>query len=410
MRPEVSIVIPTFNHLEDCLKPCLASIIQHTDLTKAEVIVVANGCTDGTEDYVRSLKNPSIRLIHFADPQGYTRSTNAGIQNATGDYVVLLNNDNVLLGQPFNQWIEYLKQPFLDPKMAISGVTKIWDKYTKYSFIIFFCAMIKRDIFTRIGLLDETFNPGGGEDIDFSIRVQKAGYRIAATPATNEQEVWSYATPFPIYHRAEATVHGEGLNFNWQTVFSKNMNLLERRYRKPITHSLLIAASSNVEDLKRCIKSIYEYTDYTDLEIIIAIDKHNQSLYEYFKKIEPYGPYDYVLTDGQLAENDAFKVALDRAYGENIVFVSGRLQFLHQDKNQWLNMLLTPFDDPTVGLTAFVADKNSVSTWGAMIKKHWIAQIQIPISSDMPKNLATAGKRTIGLAGRISYLPIFYPG
>jgi glycosyltransferase involved in cell wall biosynthesis len=46
--PKYSIVIPTYNHLEDCLKPCIESIIQHTDLQDVEIIIVANGCTDDT--------------------------------------------------------------------------------------------------------------------------------------------------------------------------------------------------------------------------------------------------------------------------------------------------------------------------------------------------------------------------
>ena len=64
-KPKYSIVIPTYNHLDDFLKPCLQSIIQFTDLDKAEVIVVANGCVDATHQYVEALSHvyPSFRLI-----------------------------------------------------------------------------------------------------------------------------------------------------------------------------------------------------------------------------------------------------------------------------------------------------------------------------------------------------------
>lgn len=68
--PKTSIIIPTYNHLEDCLKPCLESIIKNTDLTDLEVIVVANGCTDGTKEYVESLGD-SFKLLWFDEPLGY---------------------------------------------------------------------------------------------------------------------------------------------------------------------------------------------------------------------------------------------------------------------------------------------------------------------------------------------------
>ena len=47
-----SIVIPTYNYCNDLLKPCLESIIKYTDLLDLEVLVVANGCTDNTKEYV----------------------------------------------------------------------------------------------------------------------------------------------------------------------------------------------------------------------------------------------------------------------------------------------------------------------------------------------------------------------
>ena len=71
------------NHLEDCLKPCLESIIKNTDLSSVEVIVVANGCTDGTKDYVNSL-GKSFKLVWIEEAAGYSRATNAGIKTAYG--------------------------------------------------------------------------------------------------------------------------------------------------------------------------------------------------------------------------------------------------------------------------------------------------------------------------------------
>ena len=76
---KISIIIPTYNHLEDCLKPCLESIKIYTDLTDVEVIISANGCTDGTREYVDSLGAP-FKLVWSDVATGYTKATNDGIK------------------------------------------------------------------------------------------------------------------------------------------------------------------------------------------------------------------------------------------------------------------------------------------------------------------------------------------
>ena len=122
-----SIIIPTYNHCEDLLKPCLESLIKNTDLSNVEVIIVANGCTDDTVATVANLGHP-FKLIHDARPLGFTVATNLGIKIATGDYVVLLNNDTVLLDwQGKSDWLRILEQPFQDPDVWMTGPLSLYD-------------------------------------------------------------------------------------------------------------------------------------------------------------------------------------------------------------------------------------------------------------------------------------------
>jgi len=85
---KISVILPTYLHLEDCLRPCIESIKKYTDLTDIEIIVVANGPNDGTREYVWQQGDPFIYL-GFAEPIGYTRACNEGIKIAKGDYIVL---------------------------------------------------------------------------------------------------------------------------------------------------------------------------------------------------------------------------------------------------------------------------------------------------------------------------------
>ena len=170
-----SIIIPTLNHLEDILKPCLQSIIANTDMSTTEVIVVANGCTDGTQEYVKSL---NLKLLDYKDPLGYTKAVNEGLKHATGEYVVLLNNDTVILGP---NWLDILRKPFeQDPNTGITGPVKFtWDcGGIIRTAIAFWCCMFKKSLIDEIGYLDPIFNPGMGEDGDFSVKAELIGYKL----------------------------------------------------------------------------------------------------------------------------------------------------------------------------------------------------------------------------------------
>jgi GT2 family glycosyltransferase len=186
-HPRISIIIPTYQHLEELLKPCLQSLIDHTRLDDAEVIVVANGCTDGTEDYVRSLGAP-FKVVSFPDPLGFTKATNEGLKVATGDYLILYNNDNELLPQLENQWLDWLLEPFeKDPKTGITGPLQLHDDYADEDVIIGFCLCVSRKALQEAMadtdcLLDETFSPGGGEDIDLCCKVRRKGYIVRQVP------------------------------------------------------------------------------------------------------------------------------------------------------------------------------------------------------------------------------------
>lgn len=234
--PKISIVIPTYNHCDELLKPCLESLLKYTDLTDLEVIVSANGCKDNTKEYVESLGDP-IKLVWNEEPLGYTKATNEGIKAAKGDYILLLNNDTVLLEQKKNTWIDMHLAPFENPKVGMTGPMKAFCPYAKREFMIFFCAMIKREMFDKIGLLDETFNPGFGEDTDFSIKLQDLGYEIVQIPDYNT----NFSRPnfmvggCPIYHK------GEGTFANWpggQKLLAERRFMLMNRYAKEIKLNL----------------------------------------------------------------------------------------------------------------------------------------------------------------------------
>ena len=235
-----SIIIPTYNHCQDLLEPCINSILRYTNMTNVELIVSANGCVDGTWDYLQGLQQQfdsigmrnHFQIVWSDQPLGYSGANNRAIRVAIGQRLLLLNNDVLLLPQKRNFWLDTLNQPFEEnPLAGISCVVKSWSDPASHLFAIFFCVMIDRKVFDKIGLLNEEYGKGGGEDTEFSIEAERAGFEVVeCSPKTWNEKASIYTGNFPIYHKGEGTVHDPLLVPDWSEVFWRNSLLLSRKY------------------------------------------------------------------------------------------------------------------------------------------------------------------------------------
>ncbi len=235
-----SVVIPTYNHCDDLLKPCIESIFKFSYITDVELIISANGCVDGTRQYCDSLRekfdllglSDNLKIVWNDAPLGYSRACNAGIEVATCPLIVLLNNDTVLLEQHKNRWLDQLASVFTNnEKAGISCLIKSESEPAGHDFAIFFCVMIHRRVFDKIGLLSLDYGAGGGEDTEFSIECERAGFEVLECV----EKKWNpaagmYCGDFPIYHKGEGTVHDKSLVPEWEDIFLTNSLTLARKY------------------------------------------------------------------------------------------------------------------------------------------------------------------------------------
>lgn len=219
---KASVIIPNWNGLA-LLRPCLDTLHQQT-LDAFEVIVVDNASSD---DSVAVLQRdyPEVRTIALSENLGYSGGCNAGIREARGEIVVLLNND--IEAEP--DWLAELvaaldRHPeagFAASRMMIHtdrqrlnaagdiyrrngtpdsrGVCEIYGPpYDEETLVFGACggaAAYRTAMLDEIGLLDERFFMYC-EDVDLSWRAQLAGYRCV------------YAPKAVVYHHMSATGGG----------------------------------------------------------------------------------------------------------------------------------------------------------------------------------------------------------
>lgn len=234
-----SIVIPTYNHCDDLLKPCLESVFKYTDMADVELVISANGCTDNTDAYLKELTQrftsigfeKHIKVVWNDKPLGYSGACNAGIVATRTDKIVLLNNDTVLLPQEKSQWLHMLDHPFVNPQCGISGVIKGPSEPAGRDFVVFFCVMIRRRVFSQIGLLSMDFGVGGGEDTEFCIRAEEAGYEVTEC-SPKQWDGSQYTGVFPIYHKGEGTMHDTSLVPDYNDIFLRNSLKLAKMYNR----------------------------------------------------------------------------------------------------------------------------------------------------------------------------------
>jgi beta-1,4-mannosyl-glycoprotein beta-1,4-N-acetylglucosaminyltransferase len=250
--PKTSIIIPTYSNSSgpSGVRACLQSIVDHTDLSDVELIVVANGAPPESRSLDRDFP---CRLLWFDEPIGYTKAMNEGIRIATGDFIVPLNDDCVILGPG---WLDILMAPFIDgtqwnvdaARVGLTGPMMEWDSNSNHKFLIFFCVMIRRAVFDSIGLLDEAFNPGFGEDTDFCIKAERAGWHVIMVPDDTHHTIaergdattlpeWKqskiWVAEFPIWHDGEQTFQ------DWPggaELLARNRAILAERYGAPMVN------------------------------------------------------------------------------------------------------------------------------------------------------------------------------
>ncbi len=159
----ISVVIPTYNRRKT-IGRSIDSVLNQT-LFPSEIIVVDDGSTDGTSDYIQS-NFPSIRLLQQTN-KGVSSARNMGIRSSNSDWVALLDSDDEWFPQKLEKQVMTLSQ---SPDIKFCHTEEIWirngvrvnqmKKHQKYGGHIFFkcldmCRISPSSVLFHQSILDD---------------------------------------------------------------------------------------------------------------------------------------------------------------------------------------------------------------------------------------------------------------
>ena len=230
---DIRIVIACLNS-EHLLRECLSSIYRNTLRTEFEIIVVDNASIDDTVTMVETIF-PEVKLIKNNKNNGVAPARNQGLKSVSANYALLLDADTTIEKQAIDNLVQFMDGnpqigvcgpklisptgelqyscrrshniliPFLRRSTFLSFVGSCrqlknflmqdWDhaRPRKVDHVIGACQIIRQELISRIGLLDNRMFYGW-EDTDYCVRAKKAGY-----------ETWYFPQATVVHHEQRIT-------------------------------------------------------------------------------------------------------------------------------------------------------------------------------------------------------------
>lgn len=200
-RMQFSFVIPCYNNLS-LTKALYASLLVYLPVALRVQLVFVDDCsTDNTANWLRGVESELVKVIVKPNNNGFANSVNQGVEVASGEFVVILNNDLELTRGWLLPFLQIAKN--WDPGFGLVGniQRRVADGAVDHSAIVFnnelnlahstsvpseefterplitgACIMLRRDVFLELGGFDTSYT-NGCEDVDLCMRLLQAGKR-----------------------------------------------------------------------------------------------------------------------------------------------------------------------------------------------------------------------------------------
>jgi len=379
-KPVISLIVPIFNTSDRFLREVIESLLKQV-YPYWELCTIDDASPDGTakrilEEY--SARDPRIKTVFGTESSHISRCSNTALEIADGEYVALLNQDDLLTPDALYE-VALLLNKHPEAGMIYSDEDKIdqigrlsmplfkpsWSPHLAISLAYFgHFVCYQRDLVVRSGGFREGIEVA--QDYDLSLRVAQF---------TSHNSI--YHIPKVLYHcrvHEESTVRkassrlcvdSTGLlvinnylklrypSFSLGAVHSEHLFTYRLKFDLPsdLLISIIIPTKDKVELLQPCIQSILEYSSWKNFEIVILNNNSQESTtYDFFEKVQQQDSRVLVVNASiPFNWSKLNNLGADRSSGEVLIFLNNDTKVISPDWIQNLSGYALLPDVGTVG-------------------------------------------------------------
>lgn len=360
--PLISVIVPVYNVDRIYLKECIDSVLNQSYQNFELILVDDCSSKKDTVDTLKEYENvKKVKVVYRKSNGHISEATNTGLENASGDFISLLDNDDTLDEDAlYFTVLELNRNKKID--MIYTDEDKIYNnKYcyphfkpdfspdTLYT-VNYIChfTTIRTSIVKKVGGFRSEYN--GAQDYDLFLRIVEQTDNICHIPRV-------------LYHwrMIETSTASSGNNKNYAYLAGKKaieaslnrrnilarVNLLENvemydveyLYDKEPKISIIIPTKDKSELVDKCLKSIYNHTKYNNYEIIVI--NNNSSEKETFKLLEQYKKdkknFNYITLNCEFNFSYINNEAIRNSTGEYIVLLNNDIEII---SDNWLSKMV----------------------------------------------------------------------
>jgi len=358
-RPKISVAVPLYNTRKDWLEEMIESvqgqIYENWELCLADDASAEPHVREVVEAY---RKNDARIKVTYREKNGHiSRASNSALSLATGEFVALLDHDDLLTPDAFYKVVRLLNS-HPDADMIYSDEDKLdangnrvephfkpdWSPDT-FTSCMYTChlGVYRRKLIEEIG----GFRPGfeGAQDYDLVLRLtEKTGkiyhipeilYHWRKVPGSTAVEVAS--KPYAVEAGRKAVEEAMRRRGTKAEVLSRpdiTIYRVRREIRGLPRVTILIPTKDKVDFLKRCITSIEEKTGYKNYEIVIV---DNDSIREETERYLRTVPYTVMRFRSPFNFSKINNFAVEKTRGDHLLFLNNDTEVINGD---WLEAML----------------------------------------------------------------------
>ncbi len=366
-RPLVSIIMPIFNTPAPWLSEAIESVRQQA-YENWELLLIDDGCTLPETLALIDLighQDPRLIVVRRESTGGISAASNSGLEVARGEWIGLLDHDDVLEPDALFEVVKFL-QTNPETDLIFSDEDKIteeglaapqfkpdWspDFLLSYNYLCHFTA-VRRELVEKAGRFRPEYD--GAQDYDLFLRVSELTNRIHHLPRVlyhwrrSETSTSDNIRRKPLALEAgrraiESHLERRGerghVTVDWQT----HAYWVKRELRETKRISIIIATRDRIDLLSRCISSLVAKTSYPNYEIIV-VDNESKSdeAREYFEnfghRLLPFhGPFNFSALNN---------LAVEQSASPWLLFLNNDVEMID---SEWLTVMAEHVQRPEVG-------------------------------------------------------------